>query len=59
MSDPFFGLFLVISEVGSPDYTAKSFQNFCVLGDFHALNQFHSVVHLSDFIFANLSSEEN
>ena len=38
----FFGYFLVISEVGSPDYIAKLaiFQKLSVLGDFYALNHF-------------------
>ena len=37
LSDPFFGIFLVISEVGSPDYIAKSaiFKIVGVLGDFY------------------------
>ena len=38
----FFLHFLVISEVGSPDYIAKLaiFKNLSVLGDFYALNHF-------------------
>ena len=42
LSDRFFWLFLVISEVGSPDYIAKLaiFQKLSVLGDFYALNHF-------------------
>ena len=38
----FFGLFLVISEVGSPVYIAKSaiFKIWVFLGDFYALNHF-------------------
>ena len=42
LSDRFFWLFLVITEVGIPDYIAKLaiFQSLSVLGDFYALNHF-------------------
>ena len=42
LSDPFFGIFLVISEVGSPHYVAK-LAILGVLGDFYAL--YHFVCH--------------
>ena len=44
LSDQFFGLYLVISEVGSPDYSESSnFQDLSVVGDFYAL--YHFVCH--------------